>query len=64
MLINQEGNEQRAVLQRRQSHTGNYNQFEYQLIGQPPAEPEMPVTAWGTRAVNGDADFDSLWKSL
>ena len=64
VLINQEGNEQRAVLQRRQSHTGNYNQFEYQLLGQPPAEPEMPVTAWGTRGVNGDADFDSLWKSL
>ncbi|EIK54396.1 molecular chaperone [Stutzerimonas stutzeri TS44] len=64
VLINQQGNEQRVLLQRRQSQAGNYNQFEYQLIGQPPVEPEMLVTAWGTRGSEGAADFDSLWKSL
>ncbi|MCW3147328.1 molecular chaperone [Stutzerimonas stutzeri] len=64
VLINQDGEEQRAVLNRRQSHTGNYNQFEYRLIGELPAERETLVTAWGTQGNSSDGDFDSLWKSL
>lgn len=64
VLINQNGEEQRAVLDRRQSHTGNYNQFEYRVIGQLPAERETLVTGWGMQGIGGAADFDSLWKSL
>lgn len=62
--INQNGDEHRALLRRRQTGSGSYNQFEYQLIGLAPAVQETPVTAWGAQAVSGGEDFDSLWKSL
>ncbi len=62
--INRNGEEQRAVLNRRRSNTGNYNQFDYRLIGQLAPERETPVTGWKTHTAGGDEDFDSLWKSL
>lgn len=59
VLINQNGDEHRAVLGSRQSSTGSYNQFEYQIAGRqaPPG---------GTAARSGPAadDFEGLWPSL
>lgn len=62
--INQSGDEHRAMLNRRQTGSSSYNQFEYQLVGQPPAPQETSVTAPGTQTSPGAEDFDSLWKSL
>ncbi len=64
VLIKQNGQEQRAILNRRQSSTGNYNQFEYRSLGQLSPERETPVTGWQSHATGRDEDFDSLWKSL
>ena len=64
VLIKREGEEQRAVLNRRRTGTGNYNQFEYRSLGQVAPERETPVTGWKTHTAGGDEDFDSLWKSL
>jgi hypothetical protein len=62
--INQNGDEHRAMLSRRQTGSTSYNQFEYQLVGQTSATQETSVTAPGTQASPGVEDFDSLWKSL
>jgi len=62
--INQNGEEHRALLHRRQASIGNYNQFEYRLVGQPEAVQETSITAQQYRTVGGAEDFDSLWKSL
>lgn len=62
--INQNGDEQRALLYRRQTGTSSYNQFEYQLVGATGAAQETPVTARGTQAAARGEDFDSLWNTL
>lgn len=62
--INLNGNEHRAVLSRRQTSTGSFNQFEYRGVEQPASEHGKPVTAPKSRAPGGEEDFDSLWKSL
>ncbi|PTS85227.1 molecular chaperone [Pseudomonas sp. HMWF032] len=62
--INLNGSEHRAVLSRRQTSTGSFNQFEYRSIGQPTNDDGKPVTAPKSRAPGGEEDFDSLWKSL
>lgn len=62
--VNQNGEEHRALLHRRQASIGNYNQFEYRLVGQPIALQETSITAQQSRTVGGAEDFDSLWKSL
>lgn len=62
VLINQNGEEHRALLRRRRAGSASYNQFEYQLVDL--ATQETPVTARGFKATAGGEDFDSLWKSL
>ncbi|MGB4073801.1 molecular chaperone [Pseudomonas sp.] len=62
--INLNGNEHRAVLSRRQTSTGSFNQFEYRGVEQPTSEHGKPVTAQKSRGPGGEEDFDSLWKSL
>jgi len=64
VLININGEERRAVLNRKQASTGSFNQFEYRSVDQPPSEPGKPVTATGAQKSHGEEDFDSLWKSL
>ncbi|MEX6501484.1 molecular chaperone [Pseudomonas zhanjiangensis] len=64
VMINLNGNESRAVLSRRQSSTGSFNQFEYRSVEQAPSEQGKPVTASQSRKPGGEEDFDSLWKSL
>jgi len=64
VLINQNGEEHRALLRRRQSGSGSYNQFEYQLVGLAATPQETPVTMRGAQGTPGGEDFDSLWKSL
>ncbi|XKY15736.1 molecular chaperone [Stutzerimonas zhaodongensis] len=62
--INQNGDEQRAMLCRRQAGTSSYNQFEYQLVGLAPTAQETTVTARGTQPTSKGEDFDSLWNTL
>jgi hypothetical protein len=62
--INLNGSEHRAVLSRRQTSTGSFNQFEYRSVGEVASDPGKPVTAAKTRAPSGEEDFDSRWKSL
>ncbi|WP_341303867.1 molecular chaperone [Pseudomonas sp. TMP25] len=62
--INLNGSEHRAVLSRRQTTTGSFNQFEYRGVEQTNNEQGKPVTAPKSRAPGGAEDFDSLWKSL
>ena len=62
--INLNGNEHRAVLSRRQTSTGSFNQFEYRGVEQIGSEQGKPVTAPKSRTPGGEEDFDSLWKSL
>lgn len=64
VLINQNGDEHRALLRRRQAGSSSYNQFEYQLVGLAAAPQETPVTIRGAQGISGGEDFDSLWKSL
>lgn len=64
VLINLNGEERRAVLNRKQASTGSFNQFEYHSVDQPPSEPGKPVTAGKQPKPHGEEDFDSLWKSL
>ena len=59
VLINQNGDEHRAVLGGRQSSTGSYNQFEYQVVGR----QAQPGTAAPGVAPAKD-DFELLWPSL
>ncbi|MBA1273523.1 molecular chaperone [Stutzerimonas azotifigens] len=62
--INQQGEEHRALLSRRQTSTGSYSQFEYRIVGQAEARQENPITAQQNQKPGGEEDFDSLWKSL
>lgn len=62
--INQNGDEHRAMLCRRQAGTSSYNQFEYQLVGLTAAIQETPITARGTQGTSRGEDFDSLWNTL
>ena len=62
--INLNGSEHRAVLSRRQTSTGSFNQFEYRGVEQAGSEQGKPVTAPQSRTPGGEEDFDSLWKSL
>ncbi|MDX1298769.1 MAG: molecular chaperone [Pseudomonas sp.] len=62
--INLNGSEHRAVLSRRQTSTGSFNQFEYRGVEQIGSEHGKPVTAPQSRTPGGEEDFDSLWKSL
>lgn len=62
--INLHGNEHRAMLTRRLTNTGSFNQFEYQVLEQPTPPQGKPVTAPGSQPKGGEEDFDSLWKSL
>jgi len=62
--INLNGSEHRAVLSRRQTSTGSFNQFEYRGVEQISSEHGKPVTAPKSRTPSGEEDFDSLWKSL
>lgn len=62
--INQNGDEQRALLCRRQTGTSSYNQFEYQLSGVSATPQEKPVTAHSSQEPTRGDDFDSLWNTL
>lgn len=62
--INQNGDEHRALLCRRQAGTSSYNQFEYQLVGVASPTPETPVTGRGSQPSTPGEDFDSLWNTL
>jgi hypothetical protein len=64
VLINLNGNEQRAVLSRKQTSTGSFTQFEYRSVELADSPQGKPVTAPGSQAKAGEEDFDSLWKSL
>ncbi|MDH4563326.1 molecular chaperone [Pseudomonas sp. BN411] len=62
--INLHGDEHRAVLTRRLTNTGSFNQFEYRVYEQPTPPRGKPVTGPGSQPQGGEEDFDSLWKSL
>jgi hypothetical protein len=62
--INLNGEERRAVLSRKQTSTGSFNQFEYRAVEQTPPEQGKPVTPQKNQSASGEEDFDSLWKSL
>ena len=62
--INQNGEEHRAMLRRRQTGTSSYNQFEYQLAGLVAVSRETPITARGNQSAPRGEDFDSLWNTL
>ena len=64
MLINDHGEEHRAVLTRKQVSTGSFSQFEYHRVGVEEAPVGTPVTASQSEKPAGEEDFDSLWKSL
>ena len=64
VLINDHGEEHRAVLSRRQVSTGSFSQFEYHRVGVEEAPVGTPVTASQSEKPAGEEDFDSLWKSL
>jgi hypothetical protein len=64
VMINLNGTERRALLSRRQTSTGSFNQFDYRSFEQPPSDHGKPVTAPESLSPAGEEDFDSLWKSL
>ncbi|HSC84086.1 MAG TPA: molecular chaperone, partial [Pseudomonas sp.] len=64
VMINLNGKELRAVLSRRQTSTGSFNQFEYRLLEQNSEASGTTVTASKSPNKGGEEDFDSLWKSL
>lgn len=64
VLINDHGEEHRAVLTRRQVSTGSFSQFEYHRLGVEEGAAGTPVTASQSQKPAGEEDFDSLWKSL
>jgi hypothetical protein len=59
VLINTNGEERRAGLDRRVSSTNSFNQFAYRSL-----ETVKKDHAAGTGAVGAEEDFDSLWKTL
>lgn len=62
--INSKGEEHRALLTRRKTSTGSFNQFEYRLLDQPATGSGTTVTAAAPGKPSAPEDFDSLWKSL
>ncbi|MGG2395606.1 molecular chaperone [Pseudomonas sp. SH1-B] len=64
VLINDQGEEHRAVLTRKQVSTGSFSQFEYRRVGEEESTAGTPVTASQSQKPAGEEDFDSLWKSL
>ena len=64
VLINDHGEEHRAVLTRKQVSTGSFSQFEYHRVGVEEDAAGTPVTASQSQKPAGEEDFDSLWKSL
>jgi hypothetical protein len=67
VLINQHGDEHRAILGARQSGTASYNQFDYEVVGRLGAEYQQPSTGAGAgagAAVPARDDFGLLWPSL
>ncbi|WP_119692016.1 molecular chaperone [Ectopseudomonas oleovorans] len=64
VLINDHGEEHRAVLTRKQVSTGSFSQFEYRRVGNEEGAAGKPVTASQSQKPAGEEDFDSLWKSL
>ncbi|ATH83812.1 molecular chaperone [Ectopseudomonas mendocina] len=64
VLINDHGEEHRAVLMRKQVNSGSFSQFEYRRVGDDEGAAGKPVTASQSEKPAGEEDFDSLWKSL
>ncbi|MBF8159922.1 molecular chaperone [Ectopseudomonas hydrolytica] len=64
VLINDQGEEHRAVLMRKQVNSGSFSQFEYRRVGDDEGAAGKPVTASQSEKPAGEEDFDSLWKSL
>ncbi|MBA4243277.1 MAG: molecular chaperone [Pseudomonas sp.] len=64
VLINDQGEEHRAVLMRKQVSSGSFSQFEYRRVGDDEGAAGKPVTASQSEKPAGEEDFDSLWKSL
>lgn len=62
--INSAGQEHRALLSKRKTSTGSFNQFEYRLLDQNAAEQSTASHTGATRGAGPAEDFDSLWKSL
>ncbi|WP_409457090.1 molecular chaperone [Pseudomonas oryzihabitans] len=60
--INQQGDEQRGMLDRRRSMTVSFSVFEYHLLEQ--SAPQPSGVPSGGPGVRQEEDFDSLWKSL
>lgn len=59
VLINTNGEERRAGLERRVASTNSFNQFAYRSL-----EPPRNENAAGSGVVGIAEEFDSLWKSL
>ncbi|KAB0505091.1 hypothetical protein [Pseudomonas lini] len=59
VLINTNGEERRAGLERRVASTNSFNQFAYRSL-----ETARNENAAGSGAVGAVEEFDSLWKSL
>lgn len=59
VLINTNGEERRAGLDRRVASTNSFNQFAYRSL-----EAARNDNAAGSGAVSSDENFDSLWKTL
>ncbi len=64
VMINQHGEETRALLTRRQSSTGCVSQFEYRELLAGKLAQGTSVTPRKDPSVSGDEDFDSLWNTL
>ncbi|MBV6753206.1 molecular chaperone [Pseudomonas chlororaphis] len=61
VIINSNGEERRAGLNKRLASTGSFNQFEYRLLEQP-VTPKTDPSAGGLGVA--EDDFGSLWKIL
>ena len=59
MLINTNGEERRAGLERRVASTNSFNQFAYRLL-----ETARSENAAKSGVVGVAEEFDSLWQSL
>ncbi|MNF18676.1 hypothetical protein D3C80_2228980 [compost metagenome] len=59
MVINTNGEERRAGLDRRVASTNSFNQFAYRSL-----EATRNDNAAGSGVVGIEEEFDSLWKTL
>lgn len=64
VLINLNGAESKAVLDRRHSSSGSFNQFEFHNLEEPAAGADAPGKPRKDASFGVDDDFDSLWNSL